>query len=82
MEYRVVRPFADKTDGYYAYSVGDLFPHAGLKVSAARLEELSSDKNMQGHPLIEAVAKQPVTAAEVAEEKVVPKRGRRKKREN
>lgn len=55
MEYKVVNPFEDLQDGRHKYQPGDTFPRDGLKVSRKRLAELSSEKNKQNRPLIEAV---------------------------
>ena len=56
--YRVIKPFRDlKTNIIYA--VGDTFPHNGVEVDAERIAELSSDKNLQGVPLIEEIAEKP-----------------------
>ena len=57
--YRVIHKFYDLKDNNYAYHVGDTFPHNGVEVGAGRIAELSSDKNLQGVPLIEEVAEKP-----------------------
>ena len=57
--YRVIHKFYDLKDNNHAYSVGDTFPHNGVEVGAERIAELSSDKNLQGVPLIEEVAEKP-----------------------
>ena len=57
--YRVVHKFYDLKDNNHVYSVGDTFPHNGVEVDAERVAELSSDKNLQGVPLIEEVVKKP-----------------------
>ena len=54
--YKVIKSFTDLQDNNYAYYVGDTFPHNGIEVGAERIAELSSDKNLQGVPLIEEVA--------------------------
>lgn len=54
--YKVIKSFTDLQDNNYAYYVGDTFPRNGVEVSAERIAELSSDKNLQGVPLIEEVA--------------------------
>ena len=66
--YRVIHNFYDLKDNNHAYSVGDTFPHNGVEAGAERVAELSSDKNLQGVPLIEEIAEK-------------PKRTRRKKEE-
>lgn len=55
MTYKVIKYFKDAQDNLYAYKAGDTFPRAGAKVSDERIEELSTDKNKRGFPLIEAV---------------------------
>ena len=57
--YKVIKYFTDLQDNNYAYYVGDTFPRNGVEVGAERVEELSSDKNLQGVPLIEEVAEKP-----------------------
>ena len=57
--YRVVHKFYDLKDNNHAYSVGDTFPHNGVDVDARRIAELSSDKNLQGVPLIEEIVEKP-----------------------
>ena len=57
--YKVIKSFTDLQDNNYAYYVGDTFPHNGAEVGAGRIAELSSDKNLQGVPLIEEVAENP-----------------------
>ena len=57
--YRVIKSFTDLQDNNYAYSVGDTFPHNGVKAGAERIAELASDKNRLGVPLIEEIAEKP-----------------------
>ena len=57
--YKVIKYFTDLQDNNYAYYVGDTFPRNGVEVGAERIAELSSDKNLQGVPLIEEVAEKP-----------------------
>ena len=57
--YKVIKSFTDLQDNNYAYSVGDTFPRNGVEVGAERIAELSSDKNLQGVPLIEEIAEKP-----------------------
>ena len=56
--YRVIKQFYD-LKANHAYSVGDTFPHNGVEVDAERVAELSSDKNLQGVPLIEEISEKP-----------------------
>lgn len=53
--YKVISYFTDLQDFNHPYKVGDEFPRLGLKVSDKRLEELASNKNRQGKPLIKKV---------------------------
>ena len=53
--YKVISYFTDLQDFNHPYKVGDVFPRLGLKVSDKRLEELASNKNKQGKPLIKKV---------------------------
>lgn len=53
--YKVISYFTDLQDSNHPYKVGDEFPRLGLKVSDKRLEELASNKNRQGKPLIKKV---------------------------
>ena len=57
--YKVIKSFTDLQDNNYAYYVGDTFPRNGVEVGAERIAELSSDKNLQGVPLIEEIAEKP-----------------------
>lgn len=57
--YKVIKFFTDLQDNNYAYYVGDTFPRNGVEAGAERLAELSSDKNLQGVPLIEEVVEKP-----------------------
>ena len=54
MTYKVLTYFEDLQDGGHPYNPGDVFPRIGKRVSAERLAELSSDKNLRGVKLIEA----------------------------
>ena len=57
--YKVIKSFTDLQDNNYAYYVGDTFPRNGVDVGAERIAELSSDRNLQGVPLIEEVVEKP-----------------------
>ena len=57
--YKVIKSFTDLQDNNYAYYVGDTFPRNGVEVGAERVAELSSDKNLQGVPLIEEIVEKP-----------------------
>ena len=66
--YKVIKYFTDLQDNNYAYYVGDTFPRNGVEVGAERIAELSSDKNLQGVPLIEEVAEKPKRARKKKDE--------------
>lgn len=55
MSYKVIHYFTDLQDFNHPYNVGDTFPRVGVKVSSARLAELSSSNNKQKKPLIKLV---------------------------
>ncbi|MDD7320920.1 MAG: hypothetical protein PUH42_07665 [Firmicutes bacterium] len=61
--YKVIKHFTDLHDENYPYSVGDTFPRLGIKVTDARIKELSGCENKQGTPLIEKVADEDLPAA-------------------
>lgn len=56
--HKVVKAFTD-LQHHHAYSVGDTFPHNGVEVDAERIEELATDKNRLGVPLIEEIVEKP-----------------------
>ena len=66
--YKVIKYFTDLQDNNHAYSVGDTFPRDGVDVDAVRIEELSSDKNLQGVPLIEEISEKPKRARKKKDE--------------
>lgn len=66
--YKVIKFFTDLQDNNYAYYVGDTFPRNGVEVGAERVAELSSDKNLQGVPLIEEVVEKPKRARKKKDE--------------
>lgn len=53
MAYKVLKSFADLSDGKHTYAVGDTYPREGVKVSPARIHELSTSNNSHGTPLIQ-----------------------------
>lgn len=61
--YEVIKAFHDLQDRvevkggiiFHEYRVGDEFPRKGRSVSQDRLDELASDENAQGTPLIREV---------------------------
>lgn len=55
--YKVIHVFVDLQDNNYVYHEGDIYPRKGLAVSKERIDELKSDKNKQGKPLIKSERK-------------------------
>jgi hypothetical protein len=55
MKYKAVIFFKDLHDSNHAYNPGDEYPREGLQVSDKRLEELSTNKNRRGTPVIAAI---------------------------
>lgn len=53
MKYQVTVDFTDK-ETKHVYRTNDKYPYKG-RTRKSRIEELISDKNMRGHPLICAV---------------------------
>ena len=49
---KVVRMFHDLQDNAHEYNIGDTYPREGYEPSLSRIEELASDQNLQGVPLI------------------------------
>ena len=52
MMYQVIKRFVDVCDNGHVYHVGDEYPHHMRSVSMTRINELASDKNALGEPLI------------------------------
>lgn len=52
MAYKVIKHFTDMQDNNCAYNEGDEYPRKGFKVLQGRINELASDKNRRGEPLI------------------------------
>lgn len=53
--YKVLKRFKDLKDHGYTYNAGEQYPRKGLKVGKRRLQELASDQNRRGIPLIQFV---------------------------
>ena len=53
-QYRVIYKFKDLEDNGYIYEVGDIYPRQDVIVSKDRFNELKTDKNKIGVPLIKA----------------------------
>lgn len=58
--YKVIRYFTDLQDDDYIYREGDTYPRKGLKPTADRINELASDRNKRGLPLIKKAVEKPV----------------------
>ena len=56
--YKVIKPFTDLKQ-HHEYCKGDLFPYNCVDVGADRIDELASDKNRMGVPLIVEIAEKP-----------------------
>lgn len=53
--YRVIKYFVDLQDSNHKYDIGDIYPRKGLNVLQSRINELASNKNRRGVPLIEEI---------------------------
>lgn len=51
MKYKVIKKFRDLQDNDHIYNVGDKYPRKG-RVNKERLEELMSNENKIGEPLV------------------------------
>lgn len=78
--YKVIRYFEDIQDAMHPYNIGDKFPREGMSVSADRLAELSTDRNLQRTPLIEFVP-EPASIPDVDEKPEPVKKARRRKKD-
>ena len=58
MKYEVLEYFEDLLDNRRKYFPGDAYPRRGLKPTAERLEELSTNRNRRGGPLIKEEQKE------------------------
>lgn len=61
--YKVIRYFTDLQDDEYIYREGDTYPREGLTPTTERIVELSTNRNLQGVPLIKKV-EEPVESIE------------------
>ncbi len=66
--YIAISYFKDMKDNMHPYNPGDIFPRDGFKVDAKRLEELSSDKNRRGKPVIKLVEEKDIESKPEVEE--------------
>lgn len=51
MKYKVIKKFRDLQDNDHIYNVGDKYPRKG-RVNKERVEELMSNENKIGEPLV------------------------------
>lgn len=66
--FKALSDFEDLQDGRYKYKAGDVYPRKGYTPTKERIEELSTEKNVRGVPVIvEIDAESPIKA--VVEEK-------------
>ena len=59
--FKVIDRFEDLKDNSHPYEIGDIFPREGVKVSKARLKELSTSENKRGKPVIVLVEDENIT---------------------
>ncbi|MCM3071727.1 Rho termination factor N-terminal domain-containing protein [Staphylococcus equorum] len=55
MIFKVIKAFKDLQNSNLIYNVGDVFPREGKEVSRKRLNDLSTDNNLQKQPVIESI---------------------------
>lgn len=67
-EYVALQYFEDKEDDRTAYDFGTVYPREGYEPTEERIQELLSDKNKQGRPVI-AELKRLESKEEVLEDK-------------
>lgn len=72
MSYKVIHFFTDLQDNNHPYKVGDYFPRLGKDVSANRINELATDKNKQGKPLIRKVEEETKKADDFSQHMTPP----------
>ena len=60
--FKVIKPFRDLQDDNHRYIPGDEYPRNGLEVSDSRLEELSTNNNRVGYPVIVIINEEPKVA--------------------
>lgn len=79
--YSVVKMFFDLQDHAHKYNIGDTYPREGYEPSLSRIDELASDQNLQGVPLIVRIEETPEEIPEEPAEPAPakPKRSKSKK---
>ena len=55
--YTVLVRFVDLQDNGFVYNVGDTYPRKGIEPTADRIDELASNRNKRGLPLIKKAVK-------------------------
>ena len=50
--YKAIAYFTDLQDNGHIYRAGDVFPRSGFEATEERINELSSNENRRGKPLI------------------------------
>lgn len=82
--YKVIYRFRDLKDNDYVYEVGVEYPRKGAKATKERIEELASNKNALGKPLIklieEKVEKKVEEVKEEKHEEIVVEKPKKKKK--
>lgn len=61
--YKVVKKFVDLQDKNHLYNVGDCYPRSGKDVSENRIQELATNNNKIGVPLIKETPVKPTKKA-------------------
>lgn len=80
MKATVVYPFYDLEDETkHVYTIGDIYPRSGQKVSEERVKELSTSNNKIGRPLIMLETSKEENKEENKEEKAPKKEKKEKK---
>lgn len=59
--YKAIELFTDLQDNGYKYQAGDVYPRQGLKPTKKRINELLSDSNRRGRPVIEEIEEEKKT---------------------
>ena len=80
--YVAISYFKDMKDNMHPYNPGDIFPREKLSVDEKRIEELSTDKNRRGKPVIKFVEEKAEDPAIVPEEEAAPKPKKKGKKKN
>lgn len=57
--YRAITYFEDLQDNRHPYNVGDVYPREGLTPTDERINELATNRNIRGIPLIKKEERKP-----------------------